>query len=169
MFPDAPVLINRFSSHLLFSSTAWPNLLSLGSESVGALWHELSDPTICQIIIGISSHWQHEFWNHTFCWLFWWFVIATSSPWHEFWKRTSVSVIMSVWHSNVIFMTWQCDKFDIVTWNSHIAMSNFSLIKWYTSVKRFTCACQNSHSYIKISQSYVNQIAWLWQIIQLIR
>jgi hypothetical protein len=86
----------------------------------------------------------------------------------------SISVIMSVWHCNVTFMTWQCEKYDIVTWDSHIAMSHFSLIKWYTSLKRFTCACQISHSYGKFriamrteSHCYVNWITWLWQNIRL--
>ncbi len=62
---------------------------------------------------------------------------------------TSVSVIMSLWHSNVSFMTWQCDKFDIVMLHSDLPMSYFSLNKRYTSLKRFTCACQIWHDYVK--------------------
>jgi hypothetical protein len=62
----------------------------------------------------------------------------------------SISATLSLRHCNVIFMTWQCDICDIVMSNYHIAMSYFSLNKWYTSLKRFTCACQNSHGYVKI-------------------
>jgi hypothetical protein len=66
-------------------------------------------------------------------------------------------------------MTWKWEKNDIVTWNSHIAMSHFSRNKWYTSLKRFTCACELSHSSVKISHSYVNRITRVLQNNDLIR
>ena len=76
-----------------------------------------------------------------------WIVWPYPGPHHTI--PASVSATLSLWHSYVIFMTWKCEKNDIVTWNSHIAMSHFSLNKWYTSLKRFTCACELSHSYVK--------------------
>ena len=44
----------------------------------------------------------------------------------------------------------------IIMWKFHIAMSNVSLNKCYTSVKRFTCACQNSHAHVKNYRALAN-------------
>jgi hypothetical protein len=69
---------------------------------------------------------------------------------------TSISATLSLWHSNVIFMTWQCNIFDIVMWNFHIAMTYFSLnkgilpwsvshcyVKIHIAMSKFTLLCQN--------------------------
>jgi hypothetical protein len=81
-----------------------------------------------------------------------WFFLVWIACSAELWGGgyASISATLSLRHCNVIFTTWQCDICDIVMSNYHIAMSYFSLNKWYTSLKSFTRACQNSHGYVKI-------------------
>jgi hypothetical protein len=80
-------------------------------------------------------------------------------------RSASTSLIMSLWHGSVKYLTSQCEKNDIVVCYFHIAMSYCSLNKCYTSVMRITSACQISLSYVKtliamsnISRNYVKTL-----------